>query len=1367
VEEAADSVQKLHSLLKDLDEKRRVIPNRHAMQIYFKCCLKSVSSSSDSCAMENICFDAANFALNLMERHKCRFSVEVVVQILIHISLRVPMGVVAQFVQRLARKSLTHLPENLRLFLVRHLTFVMAERKEAVDESLSGSASFAETGLCVMWERSSKQKLVLYNRSDGKSGNGYGGLCYQPVEGYGFARKGLVAVLSMDRGPCERHALEYKHHRDGAIVEISATNEGEPLIVCIKTFSTRIFEKNAFYRLDNIETAEVHTKRVTDALSIVGEDSSPLMPSPYLCQMLFMPPEEPYSICLKLQPNNSDVCDHFDIDDDSNEPIRVRSIDSGSLFDWNQANPSKAIHIGDKILKVKDFHRQHWLSEKQTILDEIYFANTLPNGYDFHMVLAKKVKFQERGLQVDDLLPSAADTEVLLLKEQMVLAEKKQLNPSQMEAIRFASTHSLALIQGPPGTGKTTTAVELLCFVLDHKIVPTPILVSGHTNAAVDNILVGLAKKNKRIVRIGDEDKVRSECKSYLLGEDKAAEPENAEVICATCIASGNRVFHKQRITCHTVLIDEASQATETSCLVPICHGSQQLILIGDQCQLQPFVKAELVKSEDLGTSLFNRLCQQGVVPALLGIQYRMHPSICEFPSAAFYNEQLLSDPGLMSCRVPTKYWDWPSRTTPVSFIDVHDGVENDSDGKMEKTNLREVECVITVLKELLRDPKLTRASDDGSYPIGIVTPYAAQKESIMKQLKDEGFIDSKGKHLVETNSVDGFQGREKDVIIFSAVRANLNAKVGFLHDWRRINVMLTRAKSGLIVIGHHDTLATDVYWKNWLKWAASRGCIMGAPSFGKWVPRCLVEDEWVMKPRDSIALGIEQVLLGQQNAEIRSALQDEVWEDLAMPIKEHLSKHFLGSALNECTLESWEDAVSIGSTETEGLESSTEPNDETDQSSASCYSLDLETCEGIDSSGNEGACTQKFNYKGPLELMMSNGCDLESMNFRDTHEADQSSASCYSLDLENCEGIDSSCNEGTCTHKFNHRGSPEFMMSNGCDLQSSNLRDTMGIAPSMASQEVDKINMHSMLHDLPQPLPDERVKTSCDDYFKGLEQNIDSGSTDVQPIPLERFRTPNDFDADSACNMSHVGIHEAQFAAGVDGMQPAMVCAGFDVLNSAGLQHGSTIVDPYGVRWMAIPFYIHCGHPSIDDPTAHVASAFQQPSWLDMATLQQRQALPPLPNKLDKTCDTHGITCEFDATHDTYQILWRADSRRLNGDGHVVVSPRFDFPNWDQHSAPVFALIIHARHSNFSKSKGYGRIKFKCESEPDHLDLNIEFTITVGSQARGPVYHDFSSRPIAELSRNQEMWNLNAGRDAKSNIIMIRLDVRRTVTRS
>jgi len=204
--------------------------------------------------------------------------------------------------------------------------------------------------------------------------------------------------------------------------------------------------------------------------------------------------------------------------------------------------------------------------------------------------------------------------------------------------------------------------------------------------------------------------------------------------------------------------------------------------------------------------------------------------------------------------------------------VDAKDGWDSSWKEGHEVTNAEEVRLVLLTLQKLLRDPELAIKAEDGTYPVGIITPYAAQRELIIKELEKAALIDEKGKPLVETNSVDGFQGREKDVIIFSAVRSNDTGTVGFLHDWRRINVMLTRAKRGLIIIGNRETLQTDIYWKSWLKWASTHGCIQGESARGSWTQLCLIEDEWVIKPQDIPVKPTESV-------DARVALEDS-WVD-------------------------------------------------------------------------------------------------------------------------------------------------------------------------------------------------------------------------------------------------------------------------------------------------------------------------------------------------------------------------------------------------------------------------------------------------------------------------------------------------------
>jgi len=836
VEDAASSMQMLHAIMVEL-ESENVIPNKNAMQIYLQhCCAKSASFEMASFALGV----AADLALRMMEKHRCRFEASTVVQIAMHVSLRAEMGYVAHFLGCLIRKAMTHLEENERSFLERHMSLALAERKEATVESLGRLETFSERGFRIHWESSTSQEFHVYNTAHHT---------YKPIQGYGFARKNLVALLSIDADPSSVQYSNYNRQRDGAIVDVIKAVDGEALVVRLRTHVAVPFRKDLFYRLDDMDIAEVQTKRVMESLRALSRDPqcSRLIPNPELCRILLVPSGEQYTIRVLLRPNDSRLATlerELDFLEQWMEPIRVTSIGSGALLDWNTANPRNRVHVGDRIVEINGFR------DRDEMVDEILTAQGCK--YEMKITLMRNVKMEDRHVPTNILLPSAPDIERVFAREQQRLREK--LNASQVEAVRNASSHRLFLIQGPPGTGKTTTAVELLDFLVVNKLVPTPILASGHTNAAVDNILAGLSRKGRRVVRIGEGEKVRAECKPYVLGEEKAADLQSAEVVCATCIGSGSGVLSKEGLKFHTVLIDECSQATETACLVPVCRAAQQLILVGDQCQLQPMIKSDLVRSQDLGTSLFNRLCRQGVRPIMLDTQYRMHPALCDFASGAFYNGLLLT--GVRHTdRRPTKYWEWPSPLAPVCFIDAADGWDSSSDGRNqghEVTNKHEVDIVLYTLDKVLRDQALRSKDEDGTYRVGIITPYAAQRELIMREIEKVGLLDARGKHIVETNSVDGFQGREKDVIIFSAVRSNDSGTVGFLHDWRRINVMLTRAKRGLIVIGNRETLKTDIFWKSWLKWAATHGCIQGESASGSWKPVCLVEDEWVMNPQDS-----------------------------------------------------------------------------------------------------------------------------------------------------------------------------------------------------------------------------------------------------------------------------------------------------------------------------------------------------------------------------------------------------------------------------------------------------------------------------------------------------------------------------------
>ena len=315
----------------------------------------------------------------------------------------------------------------------------------------------------------------------------------------------------------------------------------------------------------------------------------------------------------------------------------------------------------------------------------------------------------------------------------------------------------------------------------------------------------------------------------------------NADVICATCI--GSRHDHLRHLDPNSVgliLMDEASQASELEALVPLtAFPCSQIIFIGDQNQLPPTILSNEAKKGG-EHSLFSRLIEFGAtgetdgsngsetsrIPKLFSStmlmeQYRMHPDISAFPNAQFYDSKLLDGISAEDRPLPQPSYLWPllenGTRSCVAFVGVEQGKEDRTQSK-SFCNQAEVDIVVSVVEDLLAN---------GLKPeeIGIISPYMGQVVALKRALLRANIpiIPKRRKDgttsIVEVNSIDAFQGSEKDVIIMSTVRANDQGSVGFLKDYRRMNVALTRAKRGLVVIGHPDTLRNDPSWKAWLEW--------------------------------------------------------------------------------------------------------------------------------------------------------------------------------------------------------------------------------------------------------------------------------------------------------------------------------------------------------------------------------------------------------------------------------------------------------------------------------------------------------------------------------------------------------------------
>lgn len=501
----------------------------------------------------------------------------------------------------------------------------------------------------------------------------------------------------------------------------------------------------------------------------------------------------------------------------------------------------------------------------------------------------------------------------LIYQESLLTLEKygtlEGLNGSQRLAVQGAVSNRLTLVQGPPGTGKTAVAIRILKHWARLAMArakpgenPSPILATSDSNIAVDNLVEGCANVGLRVVRLGRPEAIRPELLQYCIDrpsdkggnggggpnygglsssmfKEKMKVLKNAQVVCCTCIGSGGDILDS--MTFERVLVDEATQATEPAVLVPLTRGCRQLVLVGDHCQLPPTVLSTRAEEEGLGVPLFSRMVACGVPPYMLDTQYRMHPAISMFPSDLFYGGKL-NDGVSPPERRPLQGFPWPREEFPVAFIPVIDSFEID-DG-VSKANEEEAMEVCHAVGQLLEGGQCT-VSD-----IAVVTPYAAQVRLIRRKLRA---MLPQGPPFVEVASTDGFQGREKEAVIFSAVRSNSYGQVGFVSDWRRINVSFTRARRALIVVGNPDTLRRgdpDTFGA-WLQWADAHGVNMMSP--GK--PRGRYEPEVLRKVRGgTTAAEMLKDVLARQQAQQKSAEQQQARAE------KNASGHIMGEEKGE-----------------------------------------------------------------------------------------------------------------------------------------------------------------------------------------------------------------------------------------------------------------------------------------------------------------------------------------------------------------------------------------------------------------------------------------------------------------------------------
>ncbi len=434
------------------------------------------------------------------------------------------------------------------------------------------------------------------------------------------------------------------------------------------------------------------------------------------------------------------------------------------------------------------------------------------------------------------------------------------LNPPQLDAVAFGlAAKDVAVIHGPPGTGKTTTLAELIYQAVQSG---QKVLACAPSNTAVDNLLEKLVSLMPAVVRVGHPARVFEALRDHTLDELVDNDPstevvrdmrrEVKELIRIAEKGFRSRDGHRRRrelfaeagqlrgqirslekaviqnvldsadVVCTTttiddellssrsfdlVVIDEACQCTVPSVWQAVLRA-EKLVLAGDHCQLPPTVLSDQAAARGMKDSLMQRLIEREgeSIYRQLTVQYRMHESIMQFSSDTFYAGKLIADATIRKhrlCDLPDVV-EIPLTDTPLEFIDTagaeyEEQLEPDGESKL---NPKEADLVIQLIGDLI---------EAGISPeeMGIIAPYAAQARLLRGKLNLIG---------LEIDTVDGFQGREKEVIIVTMVRSNDRREIGFLADTRRTNVALTRARRKLIVIGDSATLASHQFYANMLE---------------------------------------------------------------------------------------------------------------------------------------------------------------------------------------------------------------------------------------------------------------------------------------------------------------------------------------------------------------------------------------------------------------------------------------------------------------------------------------------------------------------------------------------------------------------